>query len=87
LKACNTLQISLNKLIYNNFYTWIAAWGKIQKKLQQDADNPATFFIIGQEKGTWVVTEFDKWLRKLKDLGAKAKILFRIQKIEMDELR
>ena len=26
--------------------------------------------------------EFDKWLRKLKDLKAKAKILFRIQKIE-----
>ncbi|MEH6763759.1 type II toxin-antitoxin system RelE/ParE family toxin [Aequorivita antarctica] len=29
-------------------------------------------------------TEFDKWLRKLKDLKAKAKILFRIQKIEND---
>ena len=29
--------------------------------------------------------EFDKWLRKLKDLRAKAKILFRIQKIESDE--
>ena len=29
--------------------------------------------------------EFDKWLRKLKDLWAKAKILFRIQKIENDE--
>lgn len=29
--------------------------------------------------------EFDKWLRKLKDLWAKAKILFRIQKIEKDE--
>lgn len=29
-------------------------------------------------------TEFDKWLRKLKDLRAKAKILFRIQKIEID---
>ena len=28
---------------------------------------------------------FDKWLRKLKDLRAKAKILFRIQKIENDE--
>ena len=26
--------------------------------------------------------DFDKWLRKLKDLRAKAKILFRIQKIE-----
>jgi putative addiction module killer protein len=26
--------------------------------------------------------EFDKWLRKLKDLRAKAKILFRIQKLE-----
>lgn len=26
--------------------------------------------------------EFDKWLKKLKDLRAKAKILFRIQKIE-----
>jgi len=29
-------------------------------------------------------TEFDKWIRKLKDLKAKAKILFRIQKIEND---
>lgn len=29
--------------------------------------------------------EFDKWLRKLNDLRAKAKILFRIQKIEHDE--
>ncbi len=29
--------------------------------------------------------EFDKWLRKIKDLRAKAKILFRIQKIENDE--
>jgi putative addiction module killer protein len=26
--------------------------------------------------------EFDKWLRKLKELRAKAKILFRIQRIE-----
>lgn len=26
--------------------------------------------------------EFDKWLRKLKDARAKAKILFRIQRIE-----
>jgi putative addiction module killer protein len=30
-------------------------------------------------------TEFDKWFRKLKDLRAKAKILFRIQKLETDE--
>ena len=29
--------------------------------------------------------DFDKWLRKLKDLRAKTKILFRIQKIENDE--
>ena len=29
--------------------------------------------------------EFDKWLRKLKDLRAKAKILLRIQKIQTDE--
>lgn len=28
---------------------------------------------------------FDKWLRKLNDLRAKAKILFRIQKLEKDE--
>ena len=28
--------------------------------------------------------DFDKWLRKLKDLRAKAKILFRIQKVESD---
>lgn len=30
-------------------------------------------------------TEFDKWLKKLKDFRAKAKILFRIQKLETDE--
>ena len=29
--------------------------------------------------------EFDKWFRKLKDLRAKAKILFRVQKLEHDE--
>lgn len=29
--------------------------------------------------------EFDKWFRKLKDLRAKAKILFRIQKLENEE--
>ena len=29
--------------------------------------------------------EFDKWFRKLKDLRAKAKILFRIQKLESEE--
>ncbi len=29
--------------------------------------------------------EFDKWLRKLKDFTAMAKILFRIQKIENEE--
>ncbi|TDG38050.1 type II toxin-antitoxin system RelE/ParE family toxin [Pedobacter changchengzhani] len=29
--------------------------------------------------------EFDKWLRKLNDLKAKAKILFSIQKLENDE--
>ncbi|MHA8063438.1 type II toxin-antitoxin system RelE/ParE family toxin [Aquirufa aurantiipilula] len=30
-------------------------------------------------------TEFDKWFKKLNDIRAKAKILFRIQKIEIDE--
>ncbi|HOD87400.1 MAG: type II toxin-antitoxin system RelE/ParE family toxin [Bacteroidota bacterium] len=30
-------------------------------------------------------SDFDKWLRKLRDLKAKAIILFRIQKIEEDE--
>ena len=29
-------------------------------------------------------TEFNKWLRKLKDLQAKAKILFRLQKLQRD---
>ena len=29
--------------------------------------------------------EFDKWIKKLKNIGAKAKILFRIQKLETDE--
>ena len=28
--------------------------------------------------------EFDRWLRRVKDLKAKAKILFRIQKLESD---
>jgi putative addiction module killer protein len=28
--------------------------------------------------------EFDKWIKKLKDLKAKSKVLFRIQKIETD---
>lgn len=31
------------------------------------------------------IEEFDKWLRKLKDNRAKAKILFRLQKIGNDE--
>ncbi|MDX9909081.1 MAG: type II toxin-antitoxin system RelE/ParE family toxin [Mariniphaga sp.] len=30
-------------------------------------------------------TEFDKWLKKINDVKAKAKILFRIQKLENDE--
>jgi putative addiction module killer protein len=30
-------------------------------------------------------TEFDKWLRKLNNLKAKARILLRIQKLENDE--
>jgi putative addiction module killer protein len=30
-------------------------------------------------------TEFDKWFIKLNDLGAKAKILFRLQKLENQE--
>lgn len=29
--------------------------------------------------------EFDKWLKRLKDLRAKANILFRIQKLENDD--
>ncbi|GEP52783.1 addiction module antitoxin RelB [Flavobacterium noncentrifugens] len=30
-------------------------------------------------------TEFDKWFKKLNDLRAKAKILFRLQKLESEE--
>ena len=30
-------------------------------------------------------SEFNKWIRKLKDIRAKSKILFRIQKLETDE--
>jgi putative component of toxin-antitoxin plasmid stabilization module len=30
-------------------------------------------------------SEFDKWFRKLKDLRAKAKNIFRVQKLEQDE--
>lgn len=41
----------------------------------------ATVFVYFIEK----TKEFDKWLRKLKDIRAKAKILFRIQKLEQDE--
>lgn len=29
-------------------------------------------------------SEFDKWLKKLKDLKSKSKILFRIQKLEFE---
>ncbi len=29
--------------------------------------------------------EFDNWLRKMKDVRAKAKILFRLQKLEKEE--
>jgi len=29
--------------------------------------------------------EFDKWIKRLKDIRAKAKILFRIQKLETNE--
>lgn len=36
------------------------------------------FYMFFIEK----TVEFDRWLRKLKDVRAKAKILFRIQKIE-----
>ncbi len=31
-------------------------------------------------------TEFDKWLKKLKDKTAKAKILFRLQRVESGNL-
>lgn len=41
-------------------------------------DTTLMFFI---EK----TSEFDKWLKKLKDFKAKAKILFRIQKLETNE--
>jgi len=37
--------------------------------------------MINTEK----TSEFDKWIRKLKDIRAKSKILFRIQKLETDE--
>ena len=30
-------------------------------------------------------SEFDRWIRRLKDIRAKSKILFRIQKLETDE--
>lgn len=30
-------------------------------------------------------SEFDKWLKKMPDLRAKAKVLFRLQKLENDE--
>lgn len=30
-------------------------------------------------------TEFDKWIRRLKDIRAKSKILFRIQKLQTDD--
>lgn len=45
-------------------------------------------YLIGYNLGMYIIEkteEFDKWLRKLKDLRAKAKILFRIQKIENND--
>ena len=42
--------------------------------------NEYIFVMFNIEK----TTEFDKWLRKINDLTAKAKILFRIQKLEKD---
>lgn len=36
---------------------------------------------------TQKTAEFDKWIRKLRDIRAKAKILFRIQKLETDHYR
>ncbi|MDR9401743.1 MAG: type II toxin-antitoxin system RelE/ParE family toxin, partial [Psychroflexus sp.] len=29
--------------------------------------------------------EFDRWIRKLKDIRARSKVLFRIQRLETDE--
>jgi putative addiction module killer protein len=43
--------------------------------------NEYSFIMFNIEK----TTEFDKWLRKLNDITAKAKILFRIQKLEKNE--
>ncbi len=55
------------KFDYNNF-----------KKIEYICIQVDTVLMYFIEK----TIEFDKWLRKLKDLKAKAKILFRIQKIE-----
>lgn len=43
--------------------------------------NEYTLYMYFIEK----TTEFDKWFRKLGDLRGKAKILFRIQKLENEE--
>lgn len=45
------------------------------------------FFEVSQPKGMYNIEktiEFDKWLKKLKDLTGKAKIIIRIQKIEKE---
>ena len=43
--------------------------------------NEYRFYMYFIEK----TSEFDKWLRKLKDMRAKAKILLRVQKLEQEE--
>ena len=45
-------------------------------------------YLLGDNFGmiiTEKTSELDKWIRKLKDIRAKAKILFRLQKLESDE--
>ena len=45
-------------------------------------------YLIGDNSRMVIIvktSEFDKWIRKLKDIRAKSKILFRIQKLETDE--
>lgn len=61
----------------------------ITRKIKREKSNKPLIFVSKwiQEAMYFIekTSEFDKWLRRLKDLRAKAKILFRIQMLEIEE--
>lgn len=72
-----------------DFFLWIKFTKHISKATFIYSNISANFVSewIHKTKMYFIekTTEFDKWLRKLKDFRAKAKILFRIQKLENEE--